>query len=476
MRFIFIFSFIFIYPLSASANLIFTEVAYDLAGSDTDREWVEILNTGSDTVDLTGYKFNDGANHVLNPPPENGGQGSFSVGSGEYFILSGDADTFVSEYPSFSGTVIDTVMSLANTGDTLKIINPEGDVVSELVYLSDDGGAGDGSTLSFIDGGWQSGSPSPGLASISFNNSNDENINDDVSSSDGNNIDDLVPSNDSKEKPKQVRKELLIETAGISKSLVSGTPSIFSTTVYGLFDEKLATGRFLWSLGDGGVYESIGNEAFYYTYKYPGEYVVTLRYFKKAKDTKIVPDQIVRKNITVTSPNVIIETVDNDGSLVLVNESVEERDIGGWSIVSNGKTFTFPEYTIILPKKRFTLSPHISNISVNSLSSAILFSKNKEVIYRYPKIVEKSYSPSFVKKNISSVSEKEYIKQSENQEPIELSADVNKSSLFLDKGPSLLSLFGLILLAIIAVFSVRRFSNKNKNDKPEDGSSFELVE
>ncbi len=39
----------------AWADLLISEVFYDHSGTDTDYEWVEIVNTGTNSVDLSGY-------------------------------------------------------------------------------------------------------------------------------------------------------------------------------------------------------------------------------------------------------------------------------------------------------------------------------------------------------------------------------------------------------------------------------------
>ena len=82
-------------PSIAFGQIIFTEIMYDLEGSDTDREWVEIFNNGSESVDITGWKFSDGSNHVLNDPPKNGGSGSLVIGAGAYAVLTENANVFL---------------------------------------------------------------------------------------------------------------------------------------------------------------------------------------------------------------------------------------------------------------------------------------------------------------------------------------------------------------------------------------------
>ncbi len=128
-------------------SLAITEIMYDLPGTDTDREWVEITNLSPATIDLTGYKFNDGSNHNLNPPPQNGGQGSMLIAPNECVIFASDAATFLTLYPGYHNNVIDTVMSLPNTTKTLSLFDTKGTRVDSITYQSSQGANGNGFTL-----------------------------------------------------------------------------------------------------------------------------------------------------------------------------------------------------------------------------------------------------------------------------------------------------------------------------------------
>jgi len=125
----------------AAGPIIINEIMYDLSkedcvadGSDDTHEWIEIKNISGNAVDLKNWKFNDGSNHLLNEPPKNGGQGSLIISVGGFAIFADDANVFLSDHPGFSGTVIDTVMSLNNTSDILKIIDADSQVIDEVSY------------------------------------------------------------------------------------------------------------------------------------------------------------------------------------------------------------------------------------------------------------------------------------------------------------------------------------------------------
>ncbi len=146
----FLFGVFFIPDVVAAGTIIINEIMYDLPGADDKHEWIEIKNISNGVIDLTKWKFFDGdgtINHSLVISAERGGQGSLIIPAGGFAILSGNAPTFLSDYKGFSGTVIDTVMNLGNVSDILRILNVDGQVVDEISYAKEMGGAGDGYDL-----------------------------------------------------------------------------------------------------------------------------------------------------------------------------------------------------------------------------------------------------------------------------------------------------------------------------------------
>lgn len=131
----------------AAGPVIINEIMYDLKGTDSGHEWVEIKNISDQPVDLKNWRFFDGSNHLLNEPPQNGGQGSLVIPPGGYAILADKADIFLADHPGFSGIVIDTVMSLGNEGEILRLIDQNGNVVEEVSYQKGMGGNGNGYSL-----------------------------------------------------------------------------------------------------------------------------------------------------------------------------------------------------------------------------------------------------------------------------------------------------------------------------------------
>ncbi|MFH1990453.1 MAG: lamin tail domain-containing protein, partial [Patescibacteria group bacterium] len=128
----------------AAGDLIINEIMYDLAkancvtdGTDTNHEWVEIYNNSSRAITLTGgnsgWRFNDGSNHLLN---EQGTVGSMTIPVGGFAVLSASTTVFLSDHAGFGGTVIDTAMSLKNTSATIKISAHDSTIIDEVTYDS----------------------------------------------------------------------------------------------------------------------------------------------------------------------------------------------------------------------------------------------------------------------------------------------------------------------------------------------------
>jgi hypothetical protein len=149
----------FVSPLYVSAQVVITEIMYDVSGTDTGREWIEVRNVGDQSIDLSLWKlFEADANHKLTPV-----SGS-SIEPGGYAIIVDNVEKFSTDFPSFSGLLFDSVFSLSNTEETLVLRN--GDLVDSdsVTYSSGIGASGDGLSLQKDGNVWKTGTPTPGSA------------------------------------------------------------------------------------------------------------------------------------------------------------------------------------------------------------------------------------------------------------------------------------------------------------------------
>ena len=139
-----IFALLVCMPAFVSAQVVITEIMYDLDGSDSGREWVEVQNTSSESVTLTDWKFFEGdTNHGIT---ETNGA---TLAPGAYAVIADKPEKFKVDWSGFSGLLFDSSFSLKNTGETL-VLRCCGSDLSDrdsVTYNNTGGGAGDGFTL-----------------------------------------------------------------------------------------------------------------------------------------------------------------------------------------------------------------------------------------------------------------------------------------------------------------------------------------
>ena len=113
-------------------SLLITEVMYhppDIGAVDGDQyEFIEIKNTGAQTVNLFGMKFTSGITYEFSA--------GASIGAGQFKVIARNAAQFAAKYPAVpllgawgSGT------SLANSGDTLTLSDAANRTVFSVTWL-----------------------------------------------------------------------------------------------------------------------------------------------------------------------------------------------------------------------------------------------------------------------------------------------------------------------------------------------------
>ncbi len=327
------------YPNSVYAGLIISEIMYDASSSDTDKEWVEIQNTG-DEIDITGYKFFDGANHILNIPPKNDGRGDMLVPSGGFTIFSVSPDVFISEFSSYDGSVVDTSMSLGNTSAVLKILDKEGVEVASASYNKEMGANGDGDSLHFDGSKYVSAPPSVGRG---FSGNPSDNTNNNTSSSNTTTTTTSSTTN--------TYKELLeiYADAGSDRVVMAGAEAIFAGKGYGTDKALLSKARYSWNFGDGSTNDG---QTVSHSFVYPGDYAVIL-YVSSGEYT--ANDKVVVK--AIPSP-ISISAVNyfGDPYIKIKNSSLNDLDLSLWHIRAGDKFWSFPTGTFILKQNEIILS------------------------------------------------------------------------------------------------------------------------
>ncbi|PIT90244.1 MAG: hypothetical protein COU22_03300 [Candidatus Komeilibacteria bacterium CG10_big_fil_rev_8_21_14_0_10_41_13] len=140
---------------TSTPQLLINEIMYDPQGADSDHEWLEVVNISENQDYLLSedWRINDGSNHVLEVV-----QGDLTISHGEYWVITDDAEVFLQDYPDFSGTLIDSVLSLNNSGESLMLSFDQGQTFfATTTYQVELGAGNNGRSLERIDLGqsWQ---------------------------------------------------------------------------------------------------------------------------------------------------------------------------------------------------------------------------------------------------------------------------------------------------------------------------------
>ena len=370
-------AFLFFYLAgSASAQVEITEIMYNLEGGDSGREWIELRNTGIESVDLYSWRFFEAdSNHKIYT--EKGGDviglGSY-IEPNSYVILSNAVDVFMLDHSSYSGIVYYSSFSLHNTGELLIIRDSELNDIDPVTYSSEWGANGDGNSLQKVNGSWCAGTPTPGAENISIYADSP----DDDPSPSGDDEDE--PDNESTQEqeppatysdtmPSWAEEPKISTYAGARKRIIVAGASIdFKGQSRGADGEPLQFARYIWSFGDGACDE--GKEITH-TYYYPGEYVVVLN---TASGRYATMDRVVVK---VISANIVITNVsfDDPSFIEIHNKTSYELDLSQWQLKAGKQIFTIPQDTFIKPKKKIVFPSQVTELFIK---------KGDKVTFLYP--------------------------------------------------------------------------------------------
>ncbi|MCE9643682.1 lamin tail domain-containing protein [Candidatus Parcubacteria bacterium] len=334
-------------PLSASAQVEFSEVMYDLeTGGDSGREWVEIRNSGSSAIDVSDYRFREAeTNHALTLS-----QGDAMLAAGGVAIIADNPAKFLTDNPSFSGTIFDSSFSLSNTGETLVLKDTALLDIDQFTYSSEMGAAGDGKSLQKSEGSWIAALPTPGSALSSSSAGSSSSSTESSSADTSTETSSTTPSVTQSSAPvsgsssKWPTKPQIYSYAGDDRAVTVGTPEEFIGEALGIDKKPLQNARYLWNFGDGAYAEG---KHVLHTYHYPGSYVATLDVSSGEFSNS---DKLI---VTVATADLSLRSGRDSlgGYLEIENRGSEEVDLSYWQFLSGGKLYTLPKDSFLLAKK-----------------------------------------------------------------------------------------------------------------------------
>lgn len=353
--------FIALLPSAASADVVISEIMYDLeSGSDTGREWIEVFNAGSTSIRFVDWKlFEAETNHGVSAV----GSGE-ELASGAYAIIADNPTKFLADWPGFSGLLFDSAFSLSNSGETLATHTPPPDFAASdsVTYQSAWGAAGDGQALQRASTGGTSftpGAPTPGSGALTADTSG-------TSPAPSNTSPSNATTNSSQPVSSYVPalEPQLYAYAGKDRDAIAGADVKFEGLAYDTEGKPINASavRFLWTFGDGG---SANGEKVLHRFSEPGRYAVVL---DLAHTVNSASARII-VNVHPVSINVSLR----NGSIVLSNTSGRELDLSGWHLRSGPTIFTIPANTILLANATVPFSREVTGLSAHT-DAALLYS------------------------------------------------------------------------------------------------------
>ncbi|MCX6751681.1 MAG: lamin tail domain-containing protein [Candidatus Nomurabacteria bacterium] len=359
----------------ACAGVIINEVMYAPASGDS--EWIEIFNSGSESIDLSDWRF---FNNETDSAPLRLQKGSAILpgGGNGYAII-----TTTSDWNSFSGTVFSSSQfSLPNDSskyNTYKAIaDSNKQIINSITYTTSTDTSNTGNSLSLIKGEWKSATKTP----------NAQNYNSVEILPASNNNSGSSGSNSSTQSTTQTKIVEIpkIKTEITTKTLAFvGIPIEFSASTTGHSNELLNYGKYFWNFGDGDSKETKVSDTakFTHTFFYEGEYTIALEYYQNYYSES--PDASDEITIKIIPANVSISNVgdEKDFFVEISNDTDYDADISKWILSSSQKSFTLPRNMILESKKKIILSPKITGFSILDKDTLKLLNSQWGTVFDY---------------------------------------------------------------------------------------------
>ncbi len=398
MKYFFICLFLFLFPTLTHAAVTINEIAWMGNEESANNEWIELYNSGSESVDVTGWVLTDGMKFEV--------ELAGAVGAGQYAVLerTDESSAAGTAFLIYSGVLV-------NTGATLSLYRADGSLEDRVVggenWQNVGGDNTTKETAQYTPQGWVTAVATPGASyqgSTGSSESQSGSYNQNESS-------DNIASSHSVSTPTLhfVPRTLSIDMIIPDRVYVNQEVTMMVVPT-GLAQGILNSLEHRWNFGD--VTTAQGKEV-KKRFTYAGEYVVTLRSSYKEYEA------FARKTITVL-PVVFSITLSPQGDVQVHNDARYEVDISGYKI-AGGTTITFPEGTILLPKatitipkKRLKFTNNATLFDASSVQVATLIASvaptHNNTISSVPNLPQEQSLPNPIVSQNTSVPQKEDVK------------------------------------------------------------------
>lgn len=445
---------LFLAPIIARGAVFINEVAWMGNSSNGNAEWIEIYNGGGDDIDLSGWTISGSISIVFT-------DGKHLVSDG-YFLLERTSDNTI---PEITADQIYTG-ALPNTGGNLTLKDKDGNIVDSLQFSSG-WPAGDNTTKETMQrllGSWYTALPTPKAPtpSSASDNSSSVAVNSQNSSS--------ASSNDtsSAQVLKNSYREMSAKIKTSYTTIPAGITQNFKGIVYGNYGEEVERGLVLWNFGDGSIKQASSFETVSHTYKFPGEYVVSLQHFKNAIVGEV--DAETRLNIKVVKAELAISSIGTMESpyIEIENKSSHEISLKDWKLIANGKLFTFPSGTYIQAGRKNIFDLEFLGLELSDINPIVLFRPGFQVESTYPldyKVI--NFTQDIVKPTPSNYTKTKELEESHTRpEPVNLNL-LNNQEASASSADIGIPYWAILIIIIASAISIVYFLRNRKIQKSE---------
>ncbi len=114
--------------LPGHAAIVINEIMYHPSSELVTEEYIEIYNTGTAPVILTGWKFTNGVAFTFP---------NVSIAAGGYLVVAANQAAFMSKYPGVTNYVAGWIGQLSNSGNRIELDDNLGAKIDEVSYADD---------------------------------------------------------------------------------------------------------------------------------------------------------------------------------------------------------------------------------------------------------------------------------------------------------------------------------------------------
>ena len=119
--------FLFLFSFSAYTDVLINELMFNPPGVD-DFEWIELYNSGSNSVSLNGWEFTGGITFSFDA--------EYEIQGNDYLVFARNISAFSSAYPH-ADCAGEYKGKLSNKGEKIILVNSSGQIVDEAEYQVD---------------------------------------------------------------------------------------------------------------------------------------------------------------------------------------------------------------------------------------------------------------------------------------------------------------------------------------------------